>query len=436
MAANLQLLLVPNDPGANPITDQEYQNAQNGIAQFIGVPNANHQQLAAYAVDVQQVQAHEHHQLLVNQRNAILNQNALIAVIQQMAAGAPAGAGAPVANAPAAPPAAPIAAVKVPTPEIFSGDRKKSGNFLRSLKVYFRQHPQHFNNDAAKILFAISCMNDFAALWATPMKNDLAEDPNHPPARWLGGNPPANINDWPTFEQQFLAMFGDPTEREDAETKVSSLSQSTSVAAYTAEFLYLTQLLGWEDNNQTRARYFHGLKPRVQTELRLRGNIPVTLQGLIQRAGEIDSAQYSDWVAKKGTSGQPQRGGSGPRPGAAVKIHKPQQMLIQMPGVDQTGPTTQGQTRAQLVQPGTFGIPIKQEPVNAARYAQNQNLREERRRGGLCYTCGQKGHMSAQCPEKQRRANIQELAAEVLPAEQYTTPIENPYGSVDYNESF
>lgn len=113
-------------------------------------------------------------------------QNALIAVIKQLqAAPAPAVPMPPVipaapANAPAAA-VAPIAAVKVPPPVTFNGDQKKSRDFLRSLKVYFWQHPQHFNNDQAKILFTISCISDFAALWATPIKNNLAEDLNHPP---------------------------------------------------------------------------------------------------------------------------------------------------------------------------------------------------------------------------------------------------------------
>jgi hypothetical protein len=94
-------------------------------------------------------------------------------------------------------PAAPVAQVKVPQPEAFSGTQEEVRHFLQMMTLYM-SHPQHttqFTDDEQKICFFITRLSGQAQRWASPIAQAFI-------AR---GNLLACCTDWDTFRQHFKA---------------------------------------------------------------------------------------------------------------------------------------------------------------------------------------------------------------------------------------
>ena len=87
--------------------------------------------------------------------------------------------------------------VKAATPSDYDGDRSKGRSFINSCNVYFRLCADHFADDQARILWALSYMkHGRAAKWADGI------------FRWEEANDgEARFVDWADFAEEFRMQF-------------------------------------------------------------------------------------------------------------------------------------------------------------------------------------------------------------------------------------
>jgi hypothetical protein len=285
-----------------------------------------------------------------------------------------------------APRAISLAQVKVPSPDEFKGEQAQGREFIRALRMYFI-HPRiapSFPDGESQVCYALTKLKEGGQRWATPIAD-----------AFLNGNPlPQICTDWGTFEDSFGMTFFNPHEEQDNETKWHDLKHVTSVAQYIIEFRDLMSRLGFNEAGMepaNRLTFLKGLKPRVQAEMHKMG-VPVSLQGCMEMALRIDTAQYLSFKATQGT------GFTSPR------IQKPASGRSAMPGTKSASTSTGGAqqpmyTYGRSPPPGQAPA-FKQEPVAGARPRITPEERDRRARERLCFYCTQPGHTARTCPHK------------------------------------
>ena len=85
---------------------------------------------------------------------------------------------APAYTATAEPTAAPATKVKVPKPDLYRGDRKKTQDFITQLNDYIHFSHGQFANEAEKVLYASTFLRDSAEQWFRPYKREQQEKPS------------------------------------------------------------------------------------------------------------------------------------------------------------------------------------------------------------------------------------------------------------------
>ncbi len=110
--------------------------------------------------------------------------------------------------------------------------------FLVQLEIYFNNQPEMFQEDKARMGFAISLLRDAAEKWITPYIERKVETP------W--GN-------WPEFKEALKKMFGDIGAKEAAQNKLEKLRQgSRTMTDYWNEFRLLATDAEFEDGTNKR----------------------------------------------------------------------------------------------------------------------------------------------------------------------------------------
>lgn len=263
--------------------------------------------------------------------------------------------------------------VKLKDPPKFGGKRDECRSFFAHLSIHFGHYPKEFENDSAKIMFAISYLEGQPFKSMEPYLAELSSDPD---------DTPDILSDFEVFKKTITNSYGIVNAAATAAAKIKLLKQTTSVVAYSTEFRTLMLDLNW--NSGAYANQFEsGLKDAI-TDV-LVNEAPIQdLEKLITRASEIDERQTARYLSKKmhGSTLTP-----GPR---------------RFPASAATTPAAP--SRAPTV---SFSKP---EPMELGQVRKlSEADKQYRRDNNLCLYCGANDHLRAKCPVAPSRPGLASL---------------------------
>ena len=245
--------------------------------------------------------------------------------------------------------------VKFPPPEEFDGTPGKLPYFLTQCELVFSRKTEQFESHNSRTLYALAHMTKGRALefkqqvltnQALFLKDiaKLAEE--------------NNLTPWEATKKRFRDVFVSVTSTLEAQEKMLHAHQGNrSVEEYSIEFAM------WNgeaelDDKAALLLWKKGLKPAIKQRIYESGDIPVGFDKWVKRASAIDLGWREYQLQNRGNS--------------------------------------QGRLRK----------------TNETKTGQRPRLSDEdyqkRRKEGLCYKCGNKGHLAKDCYAKNRRTQTSE----------------------------
>ncbi|CCO35398.1 Retrotransposon-derived protein PEG10 AltName: Full=Embryonal carcinoma differentiation regulated protein [Rhizoctonia solani AG-1 IB] len=237
--------------------------------------------------------------------------------------------------------------VKVKAPKPYKGgigaDAKQ---WLARIMGWLTISGSQFASNQDVIMFLLINMEGSAAAWALP---HIA----------LIGEKRVVIKTLDDFQREFRKAFDNPDATAAAERKITKLVQTTTAAAYTAEFRTLQLEIDW-NKNAFRAQYQQGLNWQVRTQMAMMTPQPSSLKEFMEAAVRIDN------VRRKLEASRPPRDN---KPGNPSKS---------------SSAPNKGTSTSSAIKPGNPHYISKEEIEK--RHANNQ-----------CIKCGREGHRAAVC---------------------------------------
>lgn len=275
----------------------------------------------------------------------------------------------------------PRALLKVQTPDLYHGDRKKLREFLTQLDIYFTLRPQEFSSDIQKIYFAASYLRGAAFNFFEPYLKRLSGGTQNTTIPML-----VSIEQ---FKEELTRTFGDINEVSTAERELQKLHQTSSASQYTTEFRRITSHLTWNEEALVFT-YYHGLKDPIKDELS-KEERPATLQALIEKAVRLDDRMFERKREKN--SGWTSARNFGHHSFSTPKHSAPEPMDLDA--------SIQTSVRN----------PAPHSSQNSRRGKLSPEERKHRMDNNLCLYCGKAGHKVQQCYSAKENTFSKSIAA-------------------------
>lgn len=280
---------------------------------------------------------------------------------------------------------------KANPPDTFNGkDPAALERFIMQCETVFKLQPSKFSGDTHKVMYVISFLRGFVLdaiqPLATGRDSDLNENGEHVEA---GDYLDEKIRTYAGLRRYLRENFGDPDAKGTARRKYFSLRQTGSAAEYFAKIREYTSVLSWELDEQATARAKEGLSDVLQDEVARHPKEFETfaeLQAFVVRldnslrAREAEKNKAENRREKKKTVLGGNNGGSTAvtsEVGAAATNPRPS-----------PGPTTSSSLNSAAAPRRVYPPRPRLTPD------------EHERRGsqGLCFKCGNAGHLARDCP--------------------------------------
>jgi len=124
-------------------------------------------------------------------------------------------------------------APKVNPPALFSGERQELEVYLTRCEHIFLTQPGKFPSEKSKVLYASTFLDGTAYSWFIPLLHQYSAAT----VCMDGTIPiPPEFTAWKTYRDSLTALYGDPDLAKTKTREINALKQTTSVAAYVAEF--------------------------------------------------------------------------------------------------------------------------------------------------------------------------------------------------------
>jgi Zinc knuckle len=280
--------------------------------------------------------------------------NAAVAAAQRLAAPAPPH------NTPS------IRTIKAADPERFSGNRAETEGFIRALRLSIAIQPECFPDERTKLLYALSFMTGGSAqIWAHNQTEAIISGTSY-------------ISSLDEFIDQVEEIFGDPDRATTARTKLHNLRMSPGMSAdeYTAQFDILAARTGFNDAALEDA-YSRGLPAAILDKIHAQPSLPYNLRAWKETACQIDRNHRRLLEMKRGQA--------------------PHSVFRSTPARIHSTPITTA----------TPPPPVTTDTSSPMDIDSSRRRVETR----TCYRCGQRGHISPNCPQPPKpriRANLTE----------------------------
>uniref|UniRef100_A0A3B3HPI5 Gypsy retrotransposon integrase-like protein 1 n=1 Tax=Oryzias latipes TaxID=8090 RepID=A0A3B3HPI5_ORYLA len=234
-------------------------------------------------------------------------------------------------------------------PEPFYGNVETCGGFLLQCQLIFQQAPRYYQADHSRISLIVNSLRSKALQWAQAF---LATHPiTHLPFdRFIG---------------EFRLVFDQPRKQEEATRRLLSLKQGNRpVSDHLIDFRILAVEAGWPDP-ALKGIYYQSLNDRIKNHL----------------CSQPEAVTFEDLVAASLRSDVRLR-----------ERHAEQKRKPPPPS-------------ATLVSPVRITLPSNRDtaacnldkPMQIGHAKLSSEERQRRRDEGLCYYCGQTGHIVSQC---------------------------------------
>ncbi|CCO35940.1 Retrotransposon-derived protein PEG10 AltName: Full=Embryonal carcinoma differentiation-regulated protein [Rhizoctonia solani AG-1 IB] len=241
-----------------------------------------------------------------------------------------------------------IKPIKVKAPEPFKGGSgAEAKQWAARMSGWLRLSATQFEREEDVVTFLLVNMEGTALAWALPHLANV-------------GTNKATIRTVDDFDHTFEQAFFDPDKQQAAEQKITSLTQTTTTAAYATDFCTLLMSLDW-NNAALRAQFYKGLHWHVKQQLAQKEDQPRDLEALIAAAIRIDNVR------------------------SELEISRPPRENCPKPAAAATSRTNTGTPRIDSGH-------LKADP-NYVSEAKRQRRRDEK----LCIKCGRAGHRFAEC---------------------------------------
>ena len=243
--------------------------------------------------------------------------------------------------------------IKLPKPENFDGKIEHVKPFLTQCEIVFKAYPKKYNSIRAKLLYVLSfCHEGEPARWRQSVLNSMAQTVK-------------DIEEYKTEHhissidavKFYFTRFWLPLEEKiTAQHKLTKLKQGQeSVKDFNIIFLLTSEIAELGKEAELLA-YKKALKPAIRNRIYESGDIPEKLQEWMERALKIDKGWRESQIFMDRTE-QPWRKGK-------IRVFNNE----------------------------------SKKPFNRLPDDEYQKRKKE----GLCFKCGQKGHMANKCYAKAR----------------------------------
>ena len=248
--------------------------------------------------------------------------------------------------------------IKVAKPEPFDGKSENVDTFLGACNLVFQTSTEEFKSVRARIYYVLSyCTKGSALIWKDQVMKELEQ---------LLGMVATIVSEqgcgtWKAFEIFFRRTWKGISTKIEAQAAIQTIRQGNdSVEEYMTRFRLL--LIEADIGNEAAVMFFkRGLKEPIKRRIYDSGNVPKNLDEWTQRAIIIETAWKESELDRKGSGWRPQTG--------KVRF-------------------------------------IEDKKNNNKRLSDEEY--QKRRKEGLCYKCGNKGHLAKDCFAKGRRIQEQE----------------------------